>query len=488
MEIKQLSNRFAIYLTIGRMISMVAAFIMPLVLVRCMSQHDYGIFSQFFTLYGAIYVILALGVHTNIFYFCPSASKNDSDKYVSNTLSLLIFFGIIGAAIMFIPAVQNVIFGDSELGRYAAFIILSMTSATPMNMVSPLNTTRKDKWGAMLFPGFVAFSRIVVVFLVVRLFNNLDTLFWWIFIYQIFIGLLVIIYVKAKIHFSLDLKFMKQQLTYSIPFGLAIALQLFSNYFDKFVCIKFIDPSDYAVYSVAFLSIPGINQIYDSLCQVNIVNMSNSYRSGQIENILPQYSNFVVKTFSFSTPIILAVSLYSEEIIQFLYTEKYSSSAFFFRIYSLSFLTAMLGAGTILRSMGKTNYSFISFLLTCIVGLPATYFLVKSYGTSGAIVGAMINIILPRIVQMIFEVKSLNTTICKFLPWKSIGILFFTALLVLIPFCIIKVLFHPNIYICIIESAIYVLVLYALYIYRDMFILEKPFVIKQIKKITRSYE
>ena len=145
------------------MITMVASFIMPLVLVRFMSQSDYGVFSQFYTLYTAIYVILALGLHTNIFYFYPTATKEDADKYVSNTAVLLLLFGLIGGAIMYIPPLQTAIFGNSELGKHIDFVIASIVLATPMNIVSPLNTVREDKWGAMLLPGFVAILRIVAV-------------------------------------------------------------------------------------------------------------------------------------------------------------------------------------------------------------------------------------------------------------------------------------------------------------------------------------
>ena len=136
------SNRFAIYLLIGRMFTMVASFIMPLVLVRFMSQSDYGVFSQFYTLYTAIYVILALGLHTNIFYFYPTATKEDQDKYVSNTTVLLLLFGFIGGTIMYIPPVHSALFGDSELGKPIDFIIAAIMLATRMNIVSPLNTVR----------------------------------------------------------------------------------------------------------------------------------------------------------------------------------------------------------------------------------------------------------------------------------------------------------------------------------------------------------
>ena len=163
-----ISNRFAVYITGGRILSMLAGFIMPVVLVRIMPQEDYGLTSQFLTLYTSVYTIAALGIHTNIFYFCSSAGKEKSDKYVANTLYLLIVFGVLCGIILFIPPITNLVFGESELGRHSDLIILSIALATIMNIVSPLSTIRQDKWGALLFPGFIAFGRIgaiIVIFI-----------------------------------------------------------------------------------------------------------------------------------------------------------------------------------------------------------------------------------------------------------------------------------------------------------------------------------
>lgn len=475
------SNRFAIYLLIGRMFTMVASFIMPLVLVRFMSQSDYGVFSQFYTLYTAVYVILALGLHTNLFYFYPTASKEEADKYVSNTTILLLMFGFIGGAIMYIPPLQKAIFGDSELGNHIDFIIAAIMLATPMNIVSPLNTVREDKWGAMLIPGFVAVMRILTVVGCTIVFNDLHQLFKWLLFYQLFILVVVAVYSLRNVRFRLDWALAKKQMAYSIPFGCAVALQLFSNYFDKFVCIKFLDPAEYAIYSVAFLSIPGVTQVYDSLCQVNIVNMTRSYKTGHVEEVAPQYQNFVVKTLSFSAPLIFAVSIYAEEIMAFLYTDRYVSSAPFFRIYSLTFLTSMLGAGTILRSMGKTKSSFLSFVITCLVGLPSTYWLVSTYGTYGAIVGAFINIILPRLIQMIMESRLLNMNFATFLPWKQFAKILLPAIALGALLYIVKELCHFNIWICMVESVIYVLLLYTLYIKNNLFVFNTTQIIKILK-------
>ncbi|WP_032813482.1 lipopolysaccharide biosynthesis protein [Bacteroides thetaiotaomicron] len=482
----QISNKFAIYITGGRLISMLAGFIMPILLVRVMSQKDYGLTSQFLTLYTAVYTISALGIHTNMFFFCPSSDKKISDKYVTNTIFLLILFGFMTGLILFIPFVKRIVFGDSELGKYSDYIILSISLATIMNIVSPLNTIREDKWGALIFPGAVALSRIIVILACALIIQNIYRMFFWLFVYQSVISLLILLYIKSKTHFSLDFHLMKEQLMYSLPFGFAVALQLLSNYYDKFVCIKFLSPTEYAVYAVAFFSIPGITQIYDSLCQVNIVNMSNSFRGGKIDEILPQYSNFVIKTLSFSTPIILIVSLYAEEIMSFLYTEQYISAAPYFRLYSLTFLTSMLGAGIILRSVNKTKLSLLAFVFTCIIGLPLTYLLVKHYNALGAICGAMINIMLPRLIQIGMEMLVLKSNISVFLPWKGIFKIAIPSLLLLVPFFVIKKFFHLNIWFCIIESLFYVLLLYYYFVANDLFVIRKHVITRFIKKIIKQ--
>jgi O-antigen/teichoic acid export membrane protein len=272
---------------------------------------------------------------------------------------------------------------------------------------------------------------------------------------------------------------------YSIPFGLSVAIQLFTHYFDKIASIRFLDTVEYAIYATAFLSIPGINQIYESLCQVNVVNMSKGYQEGNLHQVRELYRDFVVKTLSFSTPVILAVSLFAEEVISFLYPSEYIEAAYYFRIYSLTFLTAMLGAGTILRAIGKTQYSLVSYAAAALVGIPATYCLVKTYGIHGAIWGAVINMVLPRIIQMFYEARQTESTILNYLDWKNIGFVLGWGLVLLIPLFVIKLMFHPSIWICIILSGLYVIATYLVYVKKDLFLLSQETVYGFLRKLKR---
>lgn len=467
------SNKFALWLAIGRIISMLVVFAMPLIMTRFLSQSDYGVFSQYFTLYMALNVIFALGFHSNLFYFYPTATDIEKDEYVSNTLFLLLSMSALAILFLNIPFLESRLFGDGRLKEYSSLVTASIALAIPMNIVSPLLTVREDKWGAILYPGMSAILRVGTVTLTALFSNNLHSIFIALVIYQALILGWILVYTLRKHRITVNKQKAIKQIVYSLPFGFTVALQMFSNYFDKIVCISYLTEIQYAIYGTAFLSIPGINQIYESLCQVNVVNMTRSFQSGSITEVSDLYKDFVVKTLSFSTPIILAASLYAEEIIGLLYPAEYITAAKYFRIYSLTFLTYMLGAGTILRAIGKTQYSLISYAISSAIGIPLTYLLIKNYSITGAIIGAVLNIVLPRFIQMAFEANSVKQSFSGFLPWKQLFRILGYACIFLIPLIIIKQMLHPSIIWCILESFIYVLVLYGIYLYKNTFILTK---------------
>lgn len=467
----QTSDKFAVWLALGRIFSMVATFVMPLILTRYLTLSDYGVFSQFFTLYTVLYAMFAFGIHTNLFFFYPNASKKQKNDSVGNTLLLLCIIGLLFGTIMLFPQVQQLIFGESPLSEYKILVIICIVLAVPLNIVSALFSVREDKLCAVVFPALFAFLRILTVVALGIAFQNIWVIMEGMVIYQFIMTVLTFLYSFRSDNPSINWKLMKEQLCYSLPFGIAVTLQLLSNYFDKIVSITLLSPTDYAIYSVAFLSIPGVNQLYDSLVQVNIINMSKCYQCGEYNQIVPLYRNFVQKTLSFSSPLIIVAALYAEEIIGFLFTAEYSNAALYFRIYSLTFLISMFGAGTILRSVNKTKFSMVAFIASCSIGLPITYYLIKMYGIDGAILSAVVNIVLPRFIQMGIEVRVMKQKVSTYLPWKNIMVIWGISSLYLIPLIIIKKLYSMPLIICIILSAIYIFLVYWHLVKRGLFII-----------------
>lgn len=479
----QLSNKFALWISFGRIASMLVVFVMPIILTRFLSKEDYGVFSQFFTLYSALYLIFGFGLSSNLFYYYPTANKNDQERYVSNTFILMLFMSVVSILLLSFPFVQKYLFSDGRLYDFRLLVVLCVALAVPMNIIAPVYTVRKDKVGAMILPPLVAILRVGTIVLCAILYSDLSYIFIGLLIYQILIFLLSFFYSLRFRLVRFDKEKIKQQLRYSIPIGITVVLLQLSHYLDKIICISNIDPNEYAVYSVAFLSIPFINQIYDSLCQVNVINMTTSYQENNLPQVVVLYKDFVTKTLSFSTPIILVVALYAEEIIGFLYPSSYNSAAPYFRIYTLTFLFAMFGAGTILRATGKTKYSTMSFALSFMVSLPATYFLIKSYGINGAIIGAVINLILPRLIQIIYEIKVTKSKIMQFFPWKNMALISIIGIGMLSPLWILKHTHSFPILFIICLGCIYVLVSYLLMLNFNIFVINKHSFHKILNKL-----
>lgn len=480
------SNRFALWLAIGRILSMLVVFAMPLVLTRILSQSDYGVFSQYFTLYMTFNVIFSLGFHSNLFYFYPTAEDAKKDVIVSNTLFLLLLMSLFSVLTLSTPFIGDKLFGTGQLRNYSVFIVLSIALAVPINIISPLLTVREDKIGAVVYPPTAALLRVVTVIIAALVKNNLRFIFEALVIYQLLILLWILLYIFRNHKIRFNSVYIRRQILYSVPFGLTVAIQMFSSYFDKIISIQYLDTVQYAIYATAFLSIPGINQIYDSLCQVNVVNMTRSYQEGNLQQVRDLYRDFVVKTLSFSTPVILAVSLFAEEVIGLLYPNEYLSSAPFFRIYALTFLTAMLGAGTVLRATGKTHYSLVSYILSSIIGLPSTFVLIRAYSINGAIWGAVINIILPRILQIIIEARQTNSSLKNYLDWNKISYVLGCGVVMLLPLLVIKIALNPPLLICCLISAFYVLITYFFYLRKGVFIVSIDSITNIIYRVKRK--
>lgn len=72
---------------------------------------------------------------------------------------------------------------------------------------------------------------------------------------------------------------------------------------------------------------------------------------------------------------------------------------------------------------------------------------------------------------MFFEIYVTNSTIAAFLPWKKISEIVCYSLGLLIPLIVIKHYLSFNIWICVVEGGLYVVLTYYCLISRNLFII-----------------
>lgn len=487
------NNRIAFYVAVGKILAMIVQFVMPLFLTRFLTKHDYGIYSQFYLVFGFLLSIFGMGIQSNLYYFYPKSRIDEQGRFVWGTYILILISGIIGCGLFMIPSVGQVIINNDYLEEYTFLIAACVFLGMPSLMIDPLSVVRSDKRLAVVFHPLEVICKILIVIAFALIFRSLSSILYGILLLEFLIFCFVFVYLIKNYRLSNDtfsFSLLKQQLIYSLPFGVAVVLNTLSGRFDKLLSVSFLTPEQYATYSIAFFGIPGIMQIYDSLCQVNVTNMAKLYKENDILGVKNEYKSFVVKTLSFSFPIILIVFVFTPQLIDLLFSEKYADAVPFFRIYILTFVIGMLGSGTILRAIDKTKLSMRAYFISVMITLPLSYWLIKTYGIWGAIGSAVLNTVVPKLFQIIFETRSINSSIKDYFPWKEIGIIVGFATGALFPIIILSHLMLLDIWAAIVISAIYVIALYWIYLRYDVFVV-KPEVIKEylqhiVSKIKRN--
>ncbi len=473
------SNKFAVYIAIGKLLAMAAQFVMPMFLTRFLTKADYGLYAQFYLALNFLGAILCFGIPSNLFYFHEKKHGIEQTQVVWNTFMATIVMGFFGVSILFIPVIGEYFLGQN-LYQYLYIFVICLFFFIPSHIINTLPVVRKDKITTTLYPPSDIILKIILVITFALIFKSIKSIFIAISILQIAIVLFLFIYINKHYPITRNLFsvfILKEQLAYSIPFGIAVALNTICARIDKLVCISYLTVEEYATYSIAFFGIPGIMQIYDSICQVNVQNMA-SVKENDSKGIIQMYKSFVVKTLSFSLPIILIVFLFSEQIIEFLFTDKYLDATPYFQLYILTFIVGMLGSGTILRAIGKTRYSMYAFLASTIICIPSTYILIINYGINGAIISAMINVILPKIFQIAIEMRLLKTPFRKYFPLKNITQILITSVVPIIPIVIISMLTKLSIIYCILLGIIYVCIVYCVEIKYNIFLIDRNSVSK----------
>lgn len=481
------SNSFAIYTATGRILAMLCNFAVPIFLTRFLTQEDYGIYSQFLVLLTFTGSIFSFGLQSNLYYFYPTANEREKKTLLGNTLFSMLAFAIVALIFMEVPVLAKLFIKDGDLGQYMDIVGICVVLNIPTFLMFPLFVIRKDKTTSVLYPSIEVFLKVIFTISIALIFGTIRAIFYGLLFFQVILFIFTLCYtfiplrtVKAP---WFNWMLLKSQLKYALPFGFSVVLFTLFRQFDKILCISYISPAEYAIYSLAFYGIPGINQIYDSISEVNLLNMANSYKEGNKKETLDLYQSFCTKLLSFSIPLILIVFVFASQIFGLLFSIDYLGAVPFFRIYIFSFVVGALGAGTVLRATGETKYTLRAYLYSLFVYLPFSYISIRYYGVWGAICTAMLGIILPKVFQIYFEKRILGVSLSKYMPWKSFVQILCVALILLIPIIILQIIFHPNVWVACGISIIYLIVVYLVEIKHNLFLVGKDSIINIILQL-----
>src|SRR2546428_1588267 len=103
----------AIWLTTAKVIGLAVSMLIPLVLVRTLSQGDFGVYKQAFQVLATATSLLNLQVASSMYYFMPRGKKPQV------AMNIIVFYGLLGslAALLcaFWPRWITIVFRSDDL-------------------------------------------------------------------------------------------------------------------------------------------------------------------------------------------------------------------------------------------------------------------------------------------------------------------------------------------------------------------------------------
>lgn len=481
------NNSFAAFTAMGRILAMIAGFLMPILLTRFLTQENYGLYSQFNVLVGFMSSIFAFGMQSNLYYYFPGSDKRQQKTLIGNTMFTMMAFALVAMVLLIVPQTTKLFIGEGKLLDFKNLISIGVFFSVPILLIFPLFVTRGDKTLSVVYPPADTLLRVFIIIGTALVFKTIESILIAMVVYHVLQFAFTTSYSSWPYRKTqgkwFDWGLLKSQFKYAAPFGVAVVLNTIFGRFDKMLCISYITPDEYAIYSLAFYGIPGINQVYESVGEVNILNMSAAYKENNINQTISLAQSYVTRLMSFSIPLIFAVLVFADVIIGFLFPPEYLGAVPFFRIYVFSFVIGALGAGLVLRATGETKYTLKAYLTSAVIYLPFAYLSIKYYGTWGAITTAMLGILLPKVFQIAFEMKILHVSFWHYMPWKKIAMIVLISILLIIPVAVVNYFVNLNVFVAGGIAVVYILTVWFVELKKGLFIVSKETLITYIEKL-----
>jgi O-antigen/teichoic acid export membrane protein len=184
-----------------------------------------------------------------------------------------------------------------------------------------------------------------------------------------------------------------------VPIGLASSIGVLNSEIDKlFVSIAY-DTELTAIYTNAAREIP-VSIIIASITAVVVPELvkllSNNQQVKAINLWKASMAIGMYIMFFFGALFFV----FSEEIMVFLYSDKYISGSNLFRIYSLNMIIRFTYFGAILSSLGKSKYILFSSLATLVLNIILNFVLHYFLGVNGLAIATLCSLALVALFQL----------------------------------------------------------------------------------------
>src|SRR5437016_4053796 len=434
-----LSDKAAL-LILANTLKYAVGFALPMVLVRLLTQDDYGTYQQLSLIANFATGIMVLGLPTSIYYFYHRKSAEPAGRptLMAQTQIVLLASGALTALALALAApllarrmsnprllellpLYSVYVGLFIAGEHFMHVMISQNRYLGAVALELAETAfRVASLVLLLALGFAlhAIVLMLVLYAAVRLVGRS---------YWLWQG------ADSVRHASWSGRFLGAQLAYSLPLAATMGIGLLGGLLDRGIVAMAFTPVDYAIYSVGALEIP-----LDTIFQVSVLNVLRAslpplVAAGRIDEVIRIWRDSVRKLAIIIVPSFTFLVCFATRFITTLFTDSYQASVHVFPIYLLVLPQYMLVLSVVPQVYGRTRLNLYVVAIAVACNAVLSLILLREIGILGPATAFVCSTYLSALLFFIVTMRLLQATPAQLLPLPAIGRTALAAVLAVLP-------------------------------------------------------
>lgn len=414
--------RPVVWLMTGRALGQAAAFLIPVLLVRTFDPETFGSYRRLFLLYGTVYGIAQLGLAESLYYFLPRAPQS-AGKLAANAMLGLAAVGLACLALLSAGRAQVArLLGDPGLAVLVPWLALFLLPMLVSSVLEIAMVSRRAHGAAALAYFATDLSRAALLILPALLLGSLRALLLGAVAFALARLVATLLYLGRRLgELRFDRPLLGQQLGYAMPFALAVAVETAQANLHQYVVSASSDAAAFAVYSVALLQVPLVDQAATTTGSVLMVQMGEALRQQRPERVRALWHDTAARLGLLFFPLVALLLVAGHELVVTLFTARYAESVPLFRLASLGILLLSLQTDAVLRVLAETRFLVrLNVLRLALVAALIVPFIAR-YQLAGAVLVTLVAGLVAKAAALVRLARLLRLGFVGLLPWRRLA-------------------------------------------------------------------
>lgn len=407
------------YLAVAGMLEYGMQLLLPVILVRYLNPDSFAQYRMAWLMAATALAIAPLSMPQTLFHFLPHATQSERRVFVGNTLLYLASAGAVTALIVFLG--QNLLPGSMQILRDHFYVIPIFLALWILGSIADVLPTAEGRarWQAGMVV-FLGVARISVIAGAAVLTSDIALVMVALCVTALIKGLLIIVYEWSRgLGVSLNGPTLWRQLRYALPFAVANGLFLLRVQADQWVVAARFPAEIFAIVSIAAVVVALSNLVRLP------VNNALLPRVGALlaRNDMPAIESLLAKGFTgialLLLPFLGAIITCANELVEIVYTRKYSSAAPVMQVYLIGQTAGIFAAGHLMVVAGRGRQAMLVNGLALMASLALSLIGVGLFGYIGAAIGSVGALFLCEYWSLRIVARAFGTTPAKLIALQT---------------------------------------------------------------------